>query len=250
MLPSAFSRQKTPFSTFRRHGWKALVVIGLALTVGLSQSSTASARFTAQQHHVHPTIRLTAALQARLQDGDLVFRRSPDLTSWVIRAQSQHARFTHVGMIVRHGDELFVLHALPTEVTHARGGVRLERLSEFHAKRNAEDLALFGVRGLSPADRATVRRYALAQLGKPFDSAFRYGEDDNMYCTEIVLKALAQVGIRADRLVPRVTVLLHDEGIAAPDDLRRWDGLVSLATASVTTAGAPGAPVGGPPPAG
>ncbi len=172
---------------------------------------------------------LPAQVPHGLRDGDLVFRRSPDLSTWVIGAQREGSRFTHVGVVVLAAGAAHVVHAVPPAGgERADRGVRVDTLAAFIAPAHATDHGYYRPRGLDAAQRQVVREYVLAQRGKAFDERFRYSDDARMYCTEIVLKAFSHAGLTAERDVPRVRVLLHDEGIPTPDDLRRWQGVVAL----------------------
>ena len=164
-----------------------------------------------------------------LRDGDLVFRRSPDLSTWVIGAQREGSRFTHVGVVVLSAGAAYVVHAVPpADGERADRGVRVDTLAAFVAPARATDHGFYRPGGLDATQRQVVRDYVLAQRGKAFDERFLYSDDARMFCTEIVLKAFSRAGLAAERDVPRVRVLLHDEGIPTPDDLRRWQGLVAL----------------------
>jgi hypothetical protein len=172
----------------------------------------------------------------QLRDGDLVFRAGRDLVSNLVLSQRDRSRYSHVGLLVWQADAPYVVHATPADA-QGPGGVRLERLVRFAASDVAsrvafmrpQRLAVVEARGIRDGS-AELRAYALAQLGKPFDDAFLYSEDSQLFCTELVLKALASSGIDV-QAVPRVTLPLHDESIPLPDDLSRWPGLALIESA-------------------
>jgi permuted papain-like amidase YaeF/Yiix C92 family enzyme len=160
----------------------------------------------------------------RLRDGDLLFRTGRDMTSRIVLAQSSDSRYSHVGMVIVQDGRPLVLHAVPT------GGVVLQTLAYFAAPERAAEVAALRPTALGDLGRVALRAYALAQVGKPFDDELAYSEDSRLFCTELVMKALAKAGIDADTPVPRVRVPLHDEAIPTPDDLSRWTGLVRIDT--------------------
>jgi len=159
------------------------------------------------------------AAEIELTDGDLVFRRGRDLVSRLVLSQGDAPRFSHVGVSVRIGGSTFVIHAVPADGA-SPGGVVLEPLARFAASTGAVDLGAYRVRGLTPVARAKVRDYALRQVGKPFDDAFSMRDDQRMYCTELVLKALTAGGVEITPTVPSLRVPLLAEPVVPPDHLR------------------------------
>ena len=99
--------------------------------------------------------------------------------------------------------------------------VRATSKAAFGAPEHAGDVGFYRIRGASGRTRDRIRQYAFAQLGKRFDSAFSLADDSRMYCTELVLKALAAGGIDAASTVPRIRVMLIAEPVALPDHLTR-----------------------------
>jgi hypothetical protein len=155
-----------------------------------------------------------------LADGDLVFRTGRELMSRLILSQGDTPRFSHVGLIVRIGGSAFVVHAVPPEGT-AVSGVVLEPLARFASSSVARDFGAYRISGVTAAARARMRDYALRQIGKPFDDAFALSDDRRMYCTELVLKAIAAGGVEIAPTVPSIRVMLLAEPVVPPDHLRR-----------------------------
>jgi hypothetical protein len=154
-----------------------------------------------------------------LSDGDLFFRTGRDLMSRLVLSQGQTPRFSHVGLTVKIGPEVFVIHAVPRD-GHSNGGVLLEPLARFASVANAADVGVYRIRGITNDARARIREYVLRQVGKPFDDAFSLSDDRRMYCTELVLKALAAGGIDLAATVPYIRVMLLTEPVVPPDSLR------------------------------
>ncbi len=161
---------------------------------------------------------LAAATPPPLLDADLVFRRGRDAIARIALAYSAQPRFSHVGLIVREGDATSVVHAIPVDV-HSAGGVRREALGRFVAADMAADVAYYRIDALTSAQRAVVRRYVLDALGRPFDYQFQYSDSSAVYCTELVVKALAAAGLDLSPELTTVTGLTLREPVIPPDAL-------------------------------
>ena len=166
------------------------------------------------------------AQAAQLRDGDLVFRRGRDLMSSLVLRQGQASRFSHVGMVRREGGQVYIVHAMPDE-PGSPGGVRRELLADFLAPALASDAASYRQPGL---DLGALVAWLDAQLGKPFDMRFALSDDAALYCSELVLRALAAGG--QTPLPATVRAPLLDEQVVTPDALRLLAGLQPLAGVS------------------
>ena len=167
---------------------------------------------------------VAAVLQetAGLQDADLVFRRGRDVMSDLVLSRQSDSRFSHVGMLVREGGALHVIHAMPDEPGMA-GGVRQELLADFLAPDVASDAAVYRLSGLQTAAQQRVIDHLRKQVGLPFDFDFALSTPQQVYCSELVLAPLEQSG---RRLQPdTLDVPLMREPIVVPDALRKLPGL-------------------------
>ena len=160
------------------------------------------------------------AAPAVLLDGDLVFRTGTDVLANLVMSQADDARFSHVGMIMNSGTQRLVVHALPGDGAHG-GGVQIEALADFTANRVARSVAYYRAPELDGESRAAAVRYLLSQAGRPFDYRFRYSEDEALYCTELVLKALAAANVMLAPTMERVFFPTLGEGAIPPDALTR-----------------------------
>jgi hypothetical protein len=162
-----------------------------------------------------------------LLDGDIVFRRGVDVIGRMVLGYGDRARFSHVGMVVRVAGQTLVVHALP-ETPGDEGGVRVERLGSFSSPQRAEEVGYYRLGRLTPEQRREIHRFLLEHVGAPFDLRFEYSTDDSMYCTELVLKALAKAGVDVAPSLETVRVITVDEPAFAPDALRQSDQLQEL----------------------
>lgn len=163
----------------------------------------------------------------KLFDGDLIFRKGRDLISSLVLTQGDSAQFSHVGVIVKRGGQVSVIHSLPEDANSA-SGVQIESLSAFTSFNNASDIAIYRLKGIDGKMRNKITEYILQQVGKPFDADFLLSTDDRMYCTELVVKAFAIAGVELAANVESIKIMLIDELVIPPDHLRRSTRLVRL----------------------
>jgi hypothetical protein len=162
-----------------------------------------------------------------LADGDLVFRTGRDMVARLVLSQGESPRFSHVGVIVKQDGKPFVVHALPKGDT-ARDGVRIEPLSLFASNENTADIGYYRIKGIDTMVRQEIRSYALHQIGKPFDDVFKFSDDTQFYCTELVLKALAAGGLDLSESILNIHVFMLAEPVFPPDHLRRSSKLEAM----------------------
>jgi hypothetical protein len=184
----------------------ALIVPVLGIAAGMADMVAAPSA---------PDRKLVIPPASILADGDLVFRRGRDLTSRAVLAHSERSHFSHVGMLIHTKSGWQVIHAIPAQGDQ-QGGVLAESLERFLAETQA---VAAGVYRIDSLDKAMARQYLLDHLGRHFDSSFRYSNDSDFYCTELVLKAIGNGGID---LVPELTwknIMALAEPVLLPDDL-------------------------------
>lgn len=183
-----------------------LLVLALPIALGVATMTATPAA---------PGHRLTIPPASRLADGDLVFRRGRDIAADAVLAQREHSHFSHVGMLVNTANGWQVIHATPPE--HGQpGGVQAEPLEQFLADHQAAAAGFYRVDSL---DRAKAREYLFAHLGRRFDVRFRYSDDTDYYCSELVLKALKNGGVDLAPGLTRTHALLLAEPVIVPDSL-------------------------------
>ncbi|GIX37634.1 MAG: hypothetical protein KatS3mg127_0873 [Silanimonas sp.] len=170
-----------------------------------------------------------------IEDGDLVFRRGRDAVSTLVLAHGG-GRFSHVGVALRSTTGVVVIHAIPPEGSHP-GGVVEEPLEQFAALALAADIAVFRLPGLGDGERQRLRTYLQQRRGTPFDAGLRMSEDDTLYCTELVLRALHAAGVPVPDDLPGVQAPLLAEPAIPPEALLGLPGLQAVTS-----------PAGPPPP--
>lgn len=125
-----------------------------------------------------------------LRNGDVVFQTSKSSRSAIIRAASD-SPYSHVGLVEVTDSGVFVIEAIqpvsrtPWETWYARGVD--SKFTVIRAKQ------------ASPQALAKVVASAKAWVGRPYDARYRW-DDERLYCSELVMKAFATIGIEAGQL--------------------------------------------------
>ncbi len=159
-----------------------------------------------------------------LAEGDLIFRRGRDAIADAVMVLGGGVRFSHVGVILRRGDALVVIHALPS-VGDALGGVIEEPLSAFVALDVAADVGVYRLSSLDSERALAFRAYLQSQIGKPFDLKLQYSDENSHYCTELVMRGLEASGLSIAKSLDSVQFLSMPEPAFAPEALLSIPGL-------------------------
>lgn len=121
-----------------------------------------------------------------LRTGDLLFQqtRSEEMADAIVAATGHDGavNFTHVGIVERRGDSLYVVEAIGEEVTATPLAAFMERAAE----RNGRPLVAVG--RVREADSTVVVRAlqrAHARMGLPYDDDF-LPDNGKLYCSELV----------------------------------------------------------------
>lgn len=129
-----------------------------------------------------PSRRVRAASPSvELQNADVILQTSKSSRSELIQRVSQ-SPYSHVGLIEVASDGVFVIEAIAP--------VSRTPLSAWVARGKHHSVTV--LRSALPAEaRAKIVASAKAELGKPYDSAYQWG-DERLYCSELVVKAFAR----------------------------------------------------------
>ena len=115
----------------------------------------------------------TSAQWERLQSGDLLFVR--DTSGMGLAVQQTTGQYTHVALVERCGDSLFIIDATPT------AGVARQQLSIFNFQFSITDVYRLTI----SFDTAAVIARAHSFLGQPYDNAFTH-DNGALYCSELI----------------------------------------------------------------
>jgi len=155
-----------------------------------------------------------------LQDGDLVFRRGKSLESFAVAKAERNSTFSHIGLIIMEEGKPFVIHIEPGESSLKNDPVKKEPLHSFLQSDKASHFAIYR----SHLDRKSLARVT-AQAKTfyykkcRFDNYYDLTTDQNLYCTELVLKAYRQGDQKINTLLRRldeVNILVTRRKILMP----------------------------------
>lgn len=123
--------------------------------------------------------------QPLVMTGDVVLQTSRSSRSALIRHVSQ-SPYSHVGLIEVASDGIFVIEAIEP--------VSRTPWKTWRARGVGGKVTVLRAKNLSAEQRATVISKAKSWLGKPYDAHYRW-DDERLYCSELVTKAFAAIGV-------------------------------------------------------
>ncbi len=139
-----------------------------------------------------------AALEARLEQGDLLFRRGTGLVGHLVTSMDPEGQFSHVGIVVRKGDQWQIVHAVPHE--HDFKGdfdrVKCEPVADFLERYAEVTYGLYRAKA-EPHRRQAAAQHALRLASRRvhFDHDYDAEDTTQMYCTELAEYCYALVGV-------------------------------------------------------
>jgi hypothetical protein len=127
-----------------------------------------------------------------LQQGDLLLRRSKDITSYMLsEANPSDKRFSHCGLVQIENREAVVYHFIGGET---KNGMKREPARHFLSPvyNNAAGIARYPLNDAESARQSDlIRQYYRLQM--PFDYQFDLLSDSSLYCAEFICKLMNTV---------------------------------------------------------
>ena len=126
-----------------------------------------------------------------LRPGDLMLLDSCTPRGLVVRLTNSRSEYAHIVLVCRGGQDPLLIHADPER------GCAAESLSEYLSKNKILEIAVLRP-SVSDEQLHEIVEYAqkTVRTHLPFKNTFRYDEGKGLYCTELVLKAYDQAGIK------------------------------------------------------
>lgn len=172
-------------------------LVGAVLTLALVLASAWLLNFTSQQSSP-PDLALTDQQTTELRSGDLVFRKGSSALSSAVQTYDKEGIYTHVGILAKRGNKLEVLHVEPgADMGHVEAA-KAEPLHDF--LQGSRAWSIYRFEGLAEQQGAGDRvvdiagRYVKEKIR--FDRAMDHSDDTELYCTELVWRALAEATSR------------------------------------------------------
>lgn len=139
----------------------------------------------------HTVASSVPVLPAGLMAGDVVFMEGTSWRADLVRLfQSDHADYSHVGIVVPSAQGWMVAHADPDK------GCCCESWENLRSALDVRRVVVRRCPNLSPQQReqaaSAAARYAAERI--PFDHAFDGTDAGKLYCTELIARAYAAAG--------------------------------------------------------
>lgn len=153
---------------------------------------------------------------------DLVFRLGRSIESSVIASQGN---YSHIGVIIERDSALLVAHIEPS-----REGSELTRYESvevfFHPDR-ASAGCVMRINKLDSVQHRKIESYLLACKDITFDHDYTLSDTTQMYCTELVHRALMTANIDLTHGI-RHNVPIAKESVILPSDMLRDERLTKV----------------------
>ena len=151
----------------------------------------------------------------KLVSGDLVCRLGNGFfSSYFKRYASEEEKYSHIGIISKENDSLFVYHSEASEFTGI-GFVKRELLNSF-----LKGIETYDFYKLNFNDSINSRIVEQAKqyhcLKAPFDTDFNSSNDEKLYCTELIATSINKT-LRDSVIKP--TMILNKRKIFSLDDV-------------------------------
>ena len=129
------------------------------------------------------------------QTGDIIFRRGLGPASDFIVSADRGSLFSHVGLIYKAQEEIFVIHILPSEVhSNEEHDAKIESIDDFLSQSSAVAIYRLKISNGEPKNATDVALdYVDSNIG--FDFNFDLATKNKMYCTEFVWNSYLNAGV-------------------------------------------------------
>jgi hypothetical protein len=134
------------------------------------------------------------ALEKQVVDGDIIVRTSDNLESNFLRNFSDKDKtFSHAGVAYKVGDSLFVFNAVGGAVNPNKE-LQKEPFVDFcyTTDKTRTGCGIFRYNALTPEEQTLLKKqiFTWYEQKLKFDTAFNIYDDEYMYCSEMIAKAL------------------------------------------------------------
>lgn len=161
-------------------------------------------------------------LENIVQNGDIIFRRGRSLESQAVLLYDNEKAFSHVGMICNLQGKPMVIHAVPSK-NHQNEWVKLENISTFLSSKNASQFAIYRPNISTKQKQKVVQKaYSFYEQKVVFDNEYNLISDQQMYCTELIIKAFGYSNIDLGK-IPLTTInfALNKTQVIMPGSLQK-----------------------------
>lgn len=168
-----------------------LILIFYSFYSGISHSSKQESSPVASNNYIDPFAMINEG-QTLLKEGDLVVRLNQDRTSQFIRNLNRHdKKYSHAGVVLYERGDPFIYHIVIDD-ENPDGKLRKDSLSKFCNPRKNIAYGIFRYE-MALGEIETFKKLLHVWYNKEvrFDLEFNMRTDNKMYCSEMIMKALA-----------------------------------------------------------
>lgn len=139
--------------------------------------------------------RLTNEELGKIHEGDIILRRGfgivSDYVATRLNPEGGKIDVTHAGIITQKNGQLFVIHALSSDVSDI-DGLQIQPLTEFLTYSEPGKIIITRAKGSDEAfgKNVVVQAYKYLKMHIPFDHNGVIDDDSHLFCTELVWKIL------------------------------------------------------------
>jgi len=166
------------------------------------------------------------AIASQLHNGDIIFRRGHSVESRAVLLYDQQKEFSHVGMVYFQNNQANVIHAVPYK-TKEKEYVKKETLKNFLSPKNASNFAVYRPQ-IESNKKLKLAQQALYfyQNKIVFDNNYNLQTNNEMYCTELILKAFQRADIPlGDMRETTINLIFKKHNILMPSTLQKSKSL-------------------------
>lgn len=127
-----------------------------------------------------------------IENGDLILRKGTGIvSSMIVDYLNDSTGFSHIGILVKENDSVYVIHSLGREFSDTEG-VQQCSLADFTSELNAEEIVI--VRRIC-SDNSDIANMAKEYLNRniPFDRAFNFNDTTAFSCLELPYRILERL---------------------------------------------------------
>lgn len=134
----------------------------------------------------------------KLETGDWIFRKGYGWVSEVIQRYSQTGDLplSHVGLVVRKQNELFVVHAVSNKEL-GFNGVVLQTLADFQKAGVKNHTHIVRIQNLTMEQKRRIKNLSDTSRyqGVKFDPYWNWDKSDRLYCSELILNVFGEAHV-------------------------------------------------------
>lgn len=153
-----------------------------------------------------------------LKNGDLVLRCGRSTESFAVYTADKNADFTHIGIVVFQNKTPYIIHAVP----HKNKLLKKETIEDFLNPKNASKFAIYRSNFSSTTLQKVTSEIKTFYNNKiVFDNNYNLDTDNEMYCTELIVKAYRNANIQLNIKTKELNYIVGKHQIIFPSEFTK-----------------------------